>query len=492
MNGKPRYSLNKVLSRRTILRGAGVGLALPLLDAMVPSVAWSAPVAKRLFGFYVPNGAYELPDLTGRPYGFWKPGADPVNQFPLALMQLKPHWADMLIVSGMNNSSYIRSATNYPGGGTAPNMHRTQVTSFMTGSPPIRDAAGKYLDMKVGTASIDQVLAKASAATGKCFHVNLTSTTTAEGTDNTLVNNRYAWLICFREDGRPVDALSNQNDVLQNFFLGVAGGTPTSGVSVDALKKVYDKSHLDFMRDSIGTFKASLGNTDRRLFNDYLEELRTLEVTANELAVGPPPITECVAPETIGDPTRRPVADLVAGPQFVDYSRFAMRAAVFGVKCGLVNGGGFSFGVEPSNIIYKNAIPASLIYPGASLTGRFHSDGIHGKNSKMLASIHNLHFSLVAEMVASLKATKVNNVPLLDSTVLMLGTGFGQGDKHLPGGVTRAFVGGKAFGLGGGRHIDAAGKEVSTLYLGLLKQMGAEQPSFGYAGGKTTTAMPLI
>jgi hypothetical protein len=480
MPSRHNYSLNKVLPRRQFLRGAaGVGLALPFLDAMAPRAAWAAPTPRRFFGFYIPNGLYEYDHLTGRPFGFFKPGPDPLKQFPLALEPIRPFWNETMIVSGLDNSAMTKSIENYPGGATVAPNHRTQVTSFMTCAPPLRDRQGKFLEMKLAQDSMDQVIARATGWGGKSLHVNLTSTTTHEAANSTITNERYSWILSFR-DGAPVDMLTTPNEILKTFFVG------SKGMKLDGLRSVYSQSHLDFMKESLASLKTRLGAVDRTLMADYLDQVRELELNASQVAHPTGPAVQCTAPAGGAFADEGPGTDLVAGKRYLDFARFAIKATVMGVRCDLLRTGAFSFGCEPSNMIYKDVIPKELVYPGADLSRRFHSDGIHGKKPEMLASIYRMQFSLIGELIKGLAEAKA-----LDTTVLMAGSGFGQADAHqVPGGI-RVLIGGRAFGLGGGRHIDAKDAEAASLYLAILRGMGCAQPSFGGGMGKSSSVLAL-
>ena len=129
----------KRLSRRTFLRGAGVALGLPLLDAM-PAVAGAAaggpPV--RMCCMYFPNGVWEkdwVPETTGADYAL-----------PFALQPLAPHKADVLVLSGLDKKH------SHQGDG-----HYAKTANYLTGLPVFK-TTGK--DLRSGGVSMDQVMAR--------------------------------------------------------------------------------------------------------------------------------------------------------------------------------------------------------------------------------------------------------------------------------------------------------------------------------------------
>src|SRR5436305_1150432 len=127
------------MSRRTFLRGAGVTVGLPLLDAMAPAVwakAGSPPV--RMSCMYFPNGVWEkdwVPAKTGFDY-----------ELPFALQPLAPHQADVLVLTGLDK------AHSHQGDG-----HYAKTANYLTGLPVFK-TTGK--DLSVGAASVDQLCAE--------------------------------------------------------------------------------------------------------------------------------------------------------------------------------------------------------------------------------------------------------------------------------------------------------------------------------------------
>ena len=133
----------KTLSRRTFLRGAGVALGLPLLEAMPASAGASAggepPV--RMCLMYFPNGVWEKDWVPA------KAGAD--YDLPFALQPLAPHKPDVLVLTGLDK------AHSHQGDG-----HYAKTANYLTGLPVFK-TTGK--DLSVGGASVDQLCAQLEA-----------------------------------------------------------------------------------------------------------------------------------------------------------------------------------------------------------------------------------------------------------------------------------------------------------------------------------------
>ncbi len=487
----------KPLARRTFIQGMGLTMGLPLLEAMIPARAMSAVTApKRFFAFYIPNGSYLGNKFTGRNQGLWVPAGTTFNgaSIPLALKPLSAYASDMVITSNVSSSvlNGRRNRADYPDG-KVPERHGANSASFLACSPAKLDAAGTFLDAMMYTDSIDQLILKDLASkgtyTGKSLVINATTKKKTFVKNPALNGGAFGQTITIA-NGRPQAPIYDCPSILSTFFSGAGPGP-----SLPELRAMYSRSLLDYMSDSIARLKSKLGTSDVRLMDQYLTEYRDLEKKFVE--INKPDAGTCAPPT--GSDTSLVGTGQEAGPHFTNLVDWGLKAAHFGMKCDRVRVGGLMFGNDPSNTYFKKVIPPSLIYDGAVFqngAGEYYDDHLdtahHDNNDekiKRLITVHHMECTAVAKFVEYLKTTTdVDGSPMLDNTVVMVGSGFGDGLAHSDDDLVRAFIGGKNMGLGGGRHFDMRGAEMSKIFLGLIRKFGVAASSFGYGSGKSTEA----
>ncbi len=476
---------NKVLSRRTLLHGMGYGLALPLLDAMIPSKAFAqAHSPKRFIAFWISNGSYMGSQFTGRARGLWEPAADTFNatNIPLALKPLSEYANDMLITSGLSSVVALSDYKGQP----APS-HQQTCASFLNCSTAIANSNGKYLNPLMWADSIDQIILKDLAAkkiyTGKSMLVSGQPFPYAYSDNASLASPIFGDTISWVNQ-KPVLPVYEVKDIVNSFFIGIGGGSGASSPS--PLKDMYKTSHLDYMKSSIGRLKREIGSSDQRILNDYLDEVRELEVRAAEIHAA-----KAGTCEPLGNlPKTAQGKNHTLTEHFPNLLKFAMKSAVLGMKCDRVRVGGFMFTREPSNANYVNVITPSAIFQGANMNGSAHIESAHHGNDpnkiKRLISIHHFQMEMIRQLVQDLKSTPdpLGGGSLLDNSILMLGTGIGDGQSHTKTQLTRTFIGGKSMGLGGGRHYRMNGAQVSEVLQGVIRKMGVGSATVGHGAAQ--------
>ncbi len=496
----------RTLSRRTVLHGMGTTLALPLLDAMFPSVCSAATdmVPARFFAFFQPAGSYTGNKLTGNPHEFWYPYQNKITNVPLALLPLKNQMSDLWIVTNLECKGI---APTQSFGEIPPFGHGRASTGFLTCSQAIR-GADDYKTVRVGHDSLDHVIIRKStlggAFTGGSYVVGLTST---QAPADNYTTPEYCANVSYR-DSKSYPAMRTTKDIMTNFFLGIGNGTNTAtkeanvpNTEMEHLKEVYGKSYLDYMKDSIGALKKKLGTSDTRILNDYLEEVYEMEKTAAKInasagsdgggggdAMGMP---ACTAPAA--GPNGQPETAF-ASQFYIDFANFAVKAAVLGMKCDRVRVGAMMYGNESTHINYRNIIKGADCYGGVSLDGGRHLEAAHHANDpvriKRLLSIHHLEIKIFKGMLDALKATPEAGGTMLDSTVMMLGGNLADGNSH--GGLCpRICAGGKKLGIVQGRVTDAKGAPLANLHLEIANRMNCGIKSFGTKNGLSTGRLNL-
>ena len=247
------------LPRRTILKGLGAGLALPLLDAMVPALTAAAQTAAKpvqRFGVvYVPNG------MTMKQ---WTPAAEgPGFAFPNVIKSLEPFRDQVTVLTGLNS-------TPPPNAVNAAGVHARASTRFLTDIPPKRSDTS---EVEAGV-SVDQMIAK---QLGK--DTQLTSLEVAiEGRDlagscDIGFSCAYTNTIAWRGPKTPLPMENDPRALFERMF-GDSGSTERGAREA---RMAADKSILDSVGERIGVLQKKIGPRDRVKLSEYLEAVRDIE-----------------------------------------------------------------------------------------------------------------------------------------------------------------------------------------------------------------------
>src|SRR5438045_243981 len=248
----------KSISRRTILRGIGTAVALPLLDAMVPALTASQNTAAkpmRRFGVvYHPNGII---------YDKWLPtGAGTDFEFSPILTPLKPFRDHVVVVTGLYSD---QAEALGDGGGD----HSRASGTYLTG------VHVKRSDSVVGNGmSMDQIAARSFERDTQLSSLQLTAD------DNSLVGAcdvgyscAYSSTLSWLTPTLPLMAENNPRVVFERLF----GASESTDPRARAARLQRDRSILDSVNARVRELQQSLGPSDTRKVSDYLESLRDVE-----------------------------------------------------------------------------------------------------------------------------------------------------------------------------------------------------------------------
>jgi hypothetical protein len=440
----------KSLSRRTVLRGMGVTLALPLLDAMVPALSTAASAAKpvRRYGFfYMPNGV--AMNHTG--VNFWKPrtvGAD----FELSpiLKPLEPFRNQLTVVSGLHN----RSAESL---GDGNGDHTRSTGSWLTGAH-IKRTEGS--DLRAGI-SVDQVIAsrfRKETALPSLELAILPSSVT--GGCDTGYSCAYGTTLAWASPTTPLPTQSSPRLVFEQLF---GDGGPASQQLAAARTK---NSILDSAIQEMSGLRTRLGPADRSTVSDYLDVLREVErrIQQTEAKNAESPLPQYDRPG-IGVPER-----------FDDHAKLMFDLQCLAFQGDITRVTTFMYGAEQR----------ARMYPEIGLNESHHSMSHHGDNPENLAKYAKLctwHVQLFSYLIDKMRATPDGDGSLLDHSLMMIGGGMSNGNIHSHMDVPIALVGG-AGDLKGNRHVAAPmGTPLSNLLVNLVNRAGVPIESFGDSTG---------
>jgi hypothetical protein len=400
-----------------VLRGLGASLALPLLDAMVPSftptVKTAANPIKRFGAVYVPNGMamdYWTPAKVGTDFEFM-----PVNA------SLAPFKDRLIMISGLK----LPWDAPHP---SAP---------FLSG------AVGNRGENNIACGvSMDQIVAKefgreTQLASLELAIENVGNTGQCSGGYSCVYSNTIAW----RDAKTPLPMENNPRFVFERMF----GDTTSTDAAARRARLEEDRSVLDAVLESLTGLKRRIGPADRDRVEQYLEGVRDVErrvQRAEEQASKELPFVEKPAgiPAAYGEH-----AKLMFDLQLLAYQTDLTRVTTF------------MMAREQSSLTYSEIGVPDSHHP---LSHHAHDPG----RVVTMSKINAFHCKLFADYVAKLKATPDGDGTLLDHVMIVYGSGLSDSMDHLKDNLPVVLVGGGAGTLRGGRHFNyASGATLATL-----------------------------
>jgi hypothetical protein len=441
----------KAISRRTVLRGVGAVVGLPLLDAMVPAFATAAttPVfARRLGVIYHPNGVI---------YDKWLPTGTGANfEFSPTLAGLKPFRDQLIVVTGLFADE---AEANGDGGGD----HSRASGCYLTGVH-IRKSDSQ---LENGI-SMDQIA-------GKAFERD-TQLTSLEmiADDNSLVGDcdlgyscAYSTTLSWMTPTLPLMAENNPRVLFERMF----GSSDSTDARVRAARLSEDKSLLDSVNDRVSQLQKKLGRADNRKVDDYLTSLRDVERRIQK--------AEEQSSKALPDVTSTKMTQPAGIPNvFEDHVRLLYDLQLLAYQSDLTRVITFMYGREQTG----------RPYPQIGVPDPHHPVTHHQNNPTKMEKctrIQRHHLMLFGEYLEKLRNTPDGDGSLLDHTVLLFGAGISNSDRHTHGPLPTLLLGGSAMGLKGGRHIVyPEHTPLTNLQLTLLNKLGIPAEKLGDSTGE--------
>ncbi|MBK7859916.1 MAG: DUF1552 domain-containing protein [Archangiaceae bacterium] len=470
--------MSRPLSRRTVLRGAsGIAIGLPLLEAMMPRKAHAAEPTYRWVTMYFPDGTYQGTALNGRKMGAWWPAATgplPTTGLPPALQGLESNVGDFCVIGGIANKP------GYSGKGSA-GGHNRAPAYFMTCAEQQTAGTVDQAD------SVDQILATAFSANTTFKRSSLVLAACKAGTAADSGDVRYLNNLSYKNRTIVSQERSPAN-VFNSLFMGI-GPTQTPPPRDPAARQ----SILDFVKSDTASLKTRLGVADQKRVDEYLTSVREIERRVQDLEK-PGATTMCSAPAA-------PAGSLngsYGGNLPAEYTlqvKAMVDLIVNAFVCDLTRVATLMLAAE-SHYLFYNTIAGDYRYMSADLNDDRHIGAAHHEDNpakiNRLMSIHRYELSFFKYLLDGLKAKKdLTGATLLDSTVVVYGTGLADGNGHNFEDIA-LLVGGKGGGIQPGRFLKAPNNTpIANVYLGLLQRMGLGLTSFGADGGKSTGVFNL-
>ena len=388
------YLSRKHLSRRTILKGAGVTIALPLLDAMIPAgtalAQTAAAPSPRLAFVYFPHGALQEE---------WQPvktGHNP--DFPFILAPLEPVREYVTVVSGLRNK-----------GGESASPHGIIEETWLNCVSPRRR------DLKTGVGiTVDQIAAK---------HL---------GKDTSLPSlelcGEPGGMISFRTPDQPLPMESNPRKAFYSMF-----GQGDTSQEREAILKTTG-SLLDYVRDATASLNRRLDAGDRARVTDYLDSVREIEGRVQKLEENARSLRDDLPGAPLGPPEE--FGDLLD----IQFEMIAL-----------------SFQTNRTRIATMKMVEEASMrtYPNLDVHEAFHPTSHWGGFPDRVANlrkIQNYHTAVFAKFAKRLHDMREGTGNVLDNSIILFGSNMANSDAHNNDPLPQALIG-KGGGIKGNQHL---------------------------------------
>lgn len=433
----------KAISRRTVLRGVGTALALPMLDSMIPALTASPRPVARFGAVYVPNGINMLD---------WTPADDTVLELSPTLKPLDPFRDRLLVLTGLNSTPPPERAAALVGN------HSRASTRFLTDIQP-KPTLGSDLEAGI---SMDQIAARqvGERTSLASLELGIDSNETSGGGD-TGYSRAYCSTIAWRSAKTPLPMENNPRVVFERLFGDEASTDPATRLA----RMQEQSSLLDSVNDKIARLNRSLGARDVSKLGEYLDAVRDIErrIQREEHEKRELPVVSYPAgiPET-----------------FAGHVKLMFDLSVVAYQADITRIITFMVGREFSG----------RTYPTLGIHDAHHALSHHQHDPEKLAKlakIDNYNVQLLVYYLNKLRSTKDSEGSLLDSMMLVYGAGMSDGNSHSPKNLPIVLLGGGAGELRPGRHVRyKRDTPLANLHLAILDRMGVHIDKIGDSNGE--------
>jgi len=452
------------ISRRTVLKGLGVSMALPLLDAMLPKFALGQQAAAQVFPrrmavSYFPHGVVTREwNITGTGTNF---------VFSKTLQPLAPFRDDINILSGLTCDK-----ARPHGDGTGD--HARAQASFLTG----KQARKSTTDIRVGI-SMDQLCAQRVGDRTRFPSLEIggeggRQSGGCDPGDACAYTSNLSW----RGESTPAPKETNPRTVFDRLF---AGMNPADAAVNRQRRERYNQSILDFVLEDARSLNSHVGINDQRRIDEFMTSVRDIEtrIAAFERPLGATPTME--RPPDMRVQQGFGPAGGMGGEGGVDYRQHLtllgdMLATAF--QCDIT---------RVATLVHSNEI-SNRSYRFLGVPEGHHDVSHHMFDREKMRKcqlINLFHVEMFAHLIGRLKSIPEGNGTLLDNCMVLLGSGNGDGALHNHDELPIVLAGKGGGSVTTGRHIRyARNTPICNLYLEMLDRMGVVVDSFGDSTGR--------
>jgi hypothetical protein len=433
------FITRRSLPRRTFLRGVGATLALPLLDSMVPALTAQsrAAVTRRLGFVYVPHGVILnqwTPATSGR-----APELTPI------LKPLEPFRDSLTIVSNLARPE--ERAQDHACTG-----------AWLTGVAPKRTDGADFLAGR----SIDQIVAEQIGrdTTFPSLEVATEDFTAMLGACIPGFSCAYMNTLSWKNETTPLPMEINPRLVFERLF----GGGATREARMARLKT--DKSLLDFVASDLKQLSSGIGARDKARLDEYVDHVREIERRVQ------------LAERRTDSLIDVPDAPVGVPESFEEHARLMFDFMAIAFEADLTRVSAFMLTRELSQ----------RTYPNIAVKEPHHTISHHGNKPEWIEAhtkVNLYHAGLLAKFLDRLQKTADGDGSLLDHSLILYGSGMGNGNVHAADHLPTLLVGGCAGAMKGNRHIVAPERTPNgNLLVSVAEKMGVNMDSFGSSTGR--------
>lgn len=438
------------LSRRTVLKGLGVSLGLPMLEAMTPNVGSAAESQVqnsplRVAFLYVPNGVNV--DL-------WRPSGDETD------FKLSPTLAPL---ESFRESLCILEGLTLDGGRAhkdGPGDHARALSSFLTAAHP-RKTHGA--DIRVGV-SVDQLAARALGDRTRFPSLEIgCEQGSLAGNCDSGYSCAYSANIAWRTETTPAAKETNPRLVFERLFLDGA----EKGEQERTRRLLTKKSLLDFVLEDANSLQKKLGGTDRRKIDEYLSSVRELEqrIERTQKNNRPIPVPDYPLPDGIPK-------------DYKEHLRLMADMLVLAFQTDVTRVSTFVFANEGSNRSYNEI----------GVADGHHSLSHHESKPEKLEALHKInlfHIEQLAYLLEKMKNIREGERSLLDNCMIVYGSGLGDGNRHNHDDLPVLLLGQGGGSIKSNRYLKyPAETPMANLYLSMLDRLGIPTEKFADSNGR--------
>ncbi len=436
------FITKKYLSRRTLLRGMGVSVALPLLDSMVPAqtpLSKTAAASKsRLSCIYVPHGAT---------MDKWTPVADgKAFEFTEILGPLEKFRDRVSIVSNLAHPA---------AGGVGSDAgadHARSAAVFLSGVHPEKDS------IRVGP-TIDQIAAQHIGQDTPLPSVELSIEEVALSCGSGYAC-AYSNTISWKTPTIPLPMENNPQVVFEKLF-----GDGSNNADRLA-RKQQSRSLLDSVMDQVASLQKDLPASDRTKLGEYLDDVREIERRIQK------------AQNQIPADLKLPEAPVGVPESFDEHFKMMFDLQVLAFRAEITRIATMMYARDTSG----------AVYPQSGIRDGFHVASHHSNNRANMdkfALINKYHVEMLAYFLDKLKSTPDGDGNLLDHSLVLYGSSMSNGNQHDHDPLPVVLAGGASGQLNGGRHVTyAPHTPMSNLLLTVMNKLGIPADKHGDSTGK--------
>ncbi len=435
------FITKKKLHRRTVLKGLGASLALPMLDSMIPALSAATAPTPRLGWVYVSHGVI---------FPQWKPTKIGSG------FELTPNLQPLEKVNGLFNVltglSHLEADTKGDGSGD----HTRASAAWLTGVHAY-DRTRPGVEVKLATTA-DQLAAQVIGKNSQIPSIEMTVDTASAGSCDSG-DCFYVNTVSWRNPTTPNTAENQPRVIFERLF----GDGGTSAQRLARTRK--ESSILDSVMQEASGLANTLGNSDRSKLSEYLDSVRDMEQRIQS--------TESQSAQNLDLP-ERPVG---IPASFEEHTKLMFDLQLMAFRADLT---------RVFSLIIAREL-SSRTYPEIGIPGQHHLISHHRNDPDLMsqkARIDTYHVQMLAYLLEKMQATPDGDGTLLDHSLIMYGSGMGNGNLHRHSDLPVLLAGKLGGKFKTGYHLDyKMDTHMANLLVAILDKAGVPIEKMGDSTG---------